>query len=170
MFSVGRLSSQGPARNHIVIEENLEVKLPTIWTNEAAEVGRKGERISQKRRSQRKSQKNDDQSTRKSAIKVLAPPAPQRSWNTLFFPMFCGAGGAKTAAAEPPGGMRDQKLHAILARSRIASQKCWNLTVSGIDISRDRGGVGAGDTVRDGDGDRDKERIRERERWVNRCK
>ena len=38
------------------------------------------------------------------------------------FPMFCGSGGsksrfAKAAGAEPAGQMKDQKLHAIVARS-----------------------------------------------------
>ena len=38
------------------------------------------------------------------------------------FPMFCGSGGsksrlAKAAGAEPAGQMRDEKLHAVVARS-----------------------------------------------------
>ena len=37
------------------------------------------------------------------------------------FPMFCGPGGsksrlAKAAGAEPFGGMRDEQLHAVVAR------------------------------------------------------
>ena len=44
--------------------------------------------------------------------------------NTLFFPMICGSGGsksrlAKAAGAEPAGQMRDEKLHAVVARSRF---------------------------------------------------
>ena len=39
-------------------------------------------------------------------------------------PMFCGSGGsksrlAKSAAAEPAGQMRDEKLHTVVARSRF---------------------------------------------------
>ena len=44
------------------------------------------------------------------------------------FPMFCGSGGskswlAKAAGAEPAGHMRDEKLHAIVARSTSGSKK-----------------------------------------------
>ena len=56
------------------------------------------------------------------------------SWNTesrdsLFFPMICGSGGsksrlAKAAGAEPAGQMRDEKVHAVVARSTFPSQKC----------------------------------------------
>ena len=47
--------------------------------------------------------------------------------NTVFFPMFCGSGGsksrlAKAAGAEPAGQMKDEKLHAVVARSTFASQ------------------------------------------------
>jgi len=42
--------------------------------------------------------------------------------------MICGSGGsksklAKAADAEPCGQMRDEKLHAVVARSTVASQK-----------------------------------------------
>ena len=47
--------------------------------------------------------------------------------NTLFFPLICGSGGsnsrlakvAKAAGAEPSGQMRDEKLQAVVARSRL---------------------------------------------------
>ena len=43
------------------------------------------------------------------------------------FPMICGPGGsksrlAKAAGAEPAGQMRDEKLHAVVARSTFPSQ------------------------------------------------
>ena len=43
------------------------------------------------------------------------------------FPMFCGSGGsksrlAKAAGAESSGEMRDEKVHAIVARSTFRSQ------------------------------------------------
>ena len=46
--------------------------------------------------------------------------------NTVF-PMICGSGGsksrlAKAAGAEPAGQMRDEKLHAVVARSTFRSQ------------------------------------------------
>ena len=52
----------------------------------------------------------------------------EKSRNSVF-PMFCGAGGstsrlAKAAGAEPAGQMRDENLHAVVARSTFPSQKC----------------------------------------------
>ena len=52
-----------------------------------------------------------------------------KSRNTVFFPMFCGSGGsksrlAKAAGAEPAARMKDEKLHAVVARSTFGSQKC----------------------------------------------
>ena len=46
---------------------------------------------------------------------------------TVFFPMICSSGGsksrlAKAAGAEPAGQMRDEKLHAVVARSAFPSQ------------------------------------------------
>ena len=51
-----------------------------------------------------------------------------KSRNTLFFRLFCGARGsksrlAKAAGAEPAGQMKDEKLHAVVARSTFASEK-----------------------------------------------
>jgi len=45
--------------------------------------------------------------------------------------MICGSGGlksrlAKAAGAEPAGQMRDEKLHALVARSTFASEKAKN--------------------------------------------
>ena len=47
------------------------------------------------------------------------------------FPMICGSGGSKSrltkaAGAEPAGQMRDEKLHAVVARSRFWSEKVQN--------------------------------------------
>ena len=46
---------------------------------------------------------------------------------TVFFPMICVSGRsksrpAKAAGAEPSGQMRDEKLHAVVARSTCPSQ------------------------------------------------
>ena len=45
--------------------------------------------------------------------------------------MFCGSGGsksrlAKAAGAEPAGQMRDEKLHAVVARNTFPSQNVQN--------------------------------------------
>ena len=47
------------------------------------------------------------------------------------FPIICGSGGsksrlAKAAGAEPSGQMRDEKVHAVAARSTFASEKAKN--------------------------------------------
>ena len=49
--------------------------------------------------------------------------------------MICGSGGsksrlAKAAGAEPAGQMRDEKLHAVVARSTFPSEKVQNTWVS----------------------------------------
>ena len=54
-----------------------------------------------------------------------------KSRNTVFFPMICGSGGsksrlAKAAGAEPAGQRRDEKLHAVVARSTFPSQNAQN--------------------------------------------
>ena len=51
------------------------------------------------------------------------------------FPMICGPGGsksrlAKAAGAEPAGQMRDEKVHAVVARSTFRSQKVQNTSAS----------------------------------------
>ena len=51
------------------------------------------------------------------------------------FPMICGSGEsksrlAKAAGAEPAGQMRDEKLHAVVARSTFASQNVQNTSAS----------------------------------------
>ena len=50
---------------------------------------------------------------------------------TVFFQWFCGSGGsnsnlAKAAGAEPAGQRRDEKVHAVVARSTFPSQSVKN--------------------------------------------
>ena len=54
---------------------------------------------------------------------------------TLCFPMICGSGKskrrlAKAVGAEPSGQMRDEKVHAIVARSTFGSQNVQNTSAS----------------------------------------
>ena len=107
-----------------ITEGSLEVKLPTIWTDGKAEVGRvREERREEERRSEkRKSQKKEDAGARKIAKHCV-------------FPMICGSEGsksrlAKAAGAEPSGQMRDEKLQAIVARSTFPSQNVQSTTCS----------------------------------------
>ena len=100
-----------------IVEGSLEIKLPTIWTDEkqrweGSEKRRKEERTIKKQKSLK-----EDPGARKGR-KVAKHCA---------FPLICGSGGsksrlAKAAAAEPAGQMRDEKLHAVVARSTFPSQ------------------------------------------------
>ena len=95
------------------------MKLPTIWTDEKhsqeeAEPGRNSD-VEKVRRGQIKdgeSQKREDVGARKG----------RKVAKHCVFPVFCGSRGsksrlAKAAGAEVAGQMRDEKLHALVARS-----------------------------------------------------
>ena len=80
---------------------------------EESEKRREEERRSQKR----KHQKKEDPGARKGR------KVPKH----CVFPMICGSGGsksrlAKAAGAEPADQIRDEKLHAVVARSAFPSQ------------------------------------------------
>ena len=83
---------------------------------------RDGKRREEERRSnKRKSQKKEDPGARKG----------RKVEKLSVFPMICGPGGsksrlAKAAGAEPAGQMRDEKLHAVVARSTFRSQNVQN--------------------------------------------
>ena len=58
-----------------------------------------------------------------------------KSRNTVFFQCFCGSGGsksrlAKAAGAETSGQMRQEKVHAVVARSTFGSQNVQNTPCS----------------------------------------
>ena len=84
------------------------------------------ERRAEERRSEkRKSQKKEDAGARKG----------RKVTKHCDFPMICGSGGsksrlAKAAGTEPSGHMRDEKLHAAVARSTFPSQNVQNTTCS----------------------------------------
>ena len=74
-----------------------------------------------RRSRKRKSGKQEDAGARKGTKVAIH----------YVFPMICGSGGsksnlAKAAGAEPAGQMRDEKLHAVVARSTFVSKKCKN--------------------------------------------
>ena len=119
LFSEHSLPSSGTSKSFsIFIEGNLDVKLPTIWTDEKQRWEESEKRREEERRSnKRKSQKKEDPGARKGR-KV--------AWRYVF-PMVCGSGGsnsrlARAAGAEPAGQMRDEKLHGFVARSTFPSQ------------------------------------------------
>ena len=99
--------------HHNIFEGSLEVKLPKIWTDEKQRWEESAKRREEERNlKKRKSQKKEDPGARKG----------RKVAKHCVFPMICGSGGsksrlAKAAGAEPAGQMRDEKLHAVVARS-----------------------------------------------------
>ena len=79
------------------------------------------EKRRRKKIKKRKSPKKEDPGARKG----------RKVAKHCVFPMICGSGGsksrlAKAAGAEPCGQMRDEKLHAVVARSTFPSQNVQN--------------------------------------------
>ena len=101
------------------------MKLPTIWTDGKAQP-RRSAAMEKVRRE--KIRDDTDQPRRKSEVtrsemkKIRQDEKAGKSRNTVFVPMFCGYGRsksklAKAAGAEASGQMRDEKVHAVVARS-----------------------------------------------------
>jgi hypothetical protein len=74
---------------------------------------------------------------RVSRKKIKLREKVEKSRDTVFFQCFVAleSGGsnnrlAKAAGAEPFGGMRDQKLHAVVAQSRFGSENAKNTSGS----------------------------------------
>ena len=97
-----------------------------MWTDEKQRWEESEKRRKEERRSgKRKSQKTEDAGARKGS-KVV---------QHCVFPMICGSGEsksrlAKAAGAEPCGQMRDEKLHAVVARSIFPSQNVQSTPTS----------------------------------------
>ena len=86
------------------------------------------------REEKRRRKKIKEEKIRRKKIQVHEKVGKSRS--TLVFPVTCGPGGlknrlAKAAGAEPSGQMRDEKLHADVARSTSASKKGKDTSRSG---------------------------------------
>ena len=95
------------------IEGNLKVKLPAIWTNGEAKVGRvREEKRRRKKVREEKSEEKEDAGARKGSKVAIHHVFSRGSKSRL----------AKAAGAEPSGKMRDEKLQAIVARSKFPSQ------------------------------------------------
>ena len=82
-------------------------------------------RAEERRSEKRKSQKKEDAGARKG----------RKVAKRCVFPMLCGSGGsksrlAKAAGAQKSGQMRDEKLHAVVARSTFPSQNVQNTSAS----------------------------------------
>ena len=74
-------------------------------------------------------EKKDDQKEK------VSEERRSRCAKQCVFPVICGSGGsksrlAKAAGAEPAGQMRDEKLHAVVARSTFPSQHAQDTSAS----------------------------------------
>ena len=98
--------------------------------------GRKNQRREEKRREEKKRKEERRSEKRKSQKKEDAGARKGRKVaKHCVFPMICGSRGsksrlAKSAVAEPSGQMRDEKLHAVVARSTFPSQNAQNTPCS----------------------------------------
>ena len=113
-----------------MIEGSLEVKLPTIWTDEKqrweeSEKRRDEERRSKKRKSQkkerskkRKSQKKEDADARKGRKVAKHCVSPNDSWA----PEGRKVGSLKRRVRSQLARWEIEKLHAVVARSTCPSQ------------------------------------------------
>ena len=111
-------------RMKISVEGSLEVKLPTIWTNEKQRWEESEKRREEERKSKkRKSQKKEDADCWKG----------RKVAKHCVFPMIWGSGGsksrlAKAAGAEPAGQMRDAKIARRCGAKHISKSKCTKHT------------------------------------------
>ena len=107
-------------------EGSLEVKLPTIWTDEKQRWEESEKRREEERRSKkRKPQKKEDPGVRKG----------RKIAKHCVFPMICGSGGsksrlAKAAGAEPAGQLR-WKIARRCGTTQISKSKCSKHTMFG---------------------------------------
>ena len=101
-----------------------------------AEESRGEERREDQRRERlrgKSQRKESEERARRKKMQVREKVAKSR--NTVFVPMVWGSGGsksrlAKAAGAEQSGEMRDEKLHAFVARSTFGSQSVQSTPAS----------------------------------------
>ena len=96
------------------------------WKVEVVRVKEEKRRAAERRSEKRKSQTKEDAGARKG----------RKVAKHCVFPMIWGSGGsksrlAKAAGAEPAGQMRDEKLHAVVARSTFRSQHVQSTPILG---------------------------------------
>ena len=92
----------------LMIEGSLEVKLPTIWADGKAEVGRVREEKRRERVRRKKTQVREKVEKLRNIVLFHSGGSTSRL--------------ARAAGADPAGQMRDEKLHAVVARSTFGSQ------------------------------------------------
>ena len=86
-------------------------------------------------KSQRREEKKEDQGRDSQKTEDAGARKGRKVAKHCVFPMIRGSGGsksrlAKAAGAEPCGQMRDEKLHAVVARSTFPSQNAQSAPTS----------------------------------------
>ena len=93
---------------------------------------------SQRREEKRREEKRRRKKIKKRKSQKKADPGARKGRKVAkhcVFVMICGSGGSKSrlpkaAGAEPAGQMRDEKLHAVVAKSTFASERAKNTSRS----------------------------------------
>ena len=84
--------------------------------------GGKSQRREEERREEKR-RREDQRRERVRRTKMQAREKTEKSRFTVLFPLVCGPGGSKSRLAKAPSGpMRDEKLHAVVARSTFKSK------------------------------------------------
>ena len=98
-----------------IIEGSIEVKLPTIWTDGKAEVGRVRE---EKKRSEKIREEKGSEERRGRCTKKVGKCHSLCFSNDLWLQRV-ESRLAKAAGVEPSGQMRDEKLHAVRSQAHF---------------------------------------------------
>ena len=116
---------------------SLEVKLPTIWTYEKSRGGKRKRREEKRREEKRREEKRREEKKSEERVrrkKMQVRETVEKSRNALFLQCFVAPEStsrlAKAAGAEPSGEMREEKLHAVVARSTFGCQNSKSTTGS----------------------------------------
>ena len=106
--------------------------------NGREEKRREEKRMEEKRREEKRMEENGREEDQKEKSQKKEDPGARKGKKVAthsVFPMICGSRGsksrlAKAAGAEPAGQMRDDKLHAVVARSTFGRENAQNTTCS----------------------------------------
>ena len=110
----------------------------TIWTDEKQrwEESEKKVRRESQRREKKKKDINEEKVRESQRKKTQVLLKGRKVVRHCVFPMICGSGGSKSrlaraTGAEPSGQMRDDQVHAVVARSAFPNQKCKQVSTFG---------------------------------------
>ena len=115
-----------------MIDGSLEVKLPTIWTDEKERWEESEKRRGEEKRRKEEKKREDQRREGVRRKKMQVREKVEKSRFTVFFPMICGSGRSKrrltqAAGAEPSGRMRE-KMERRCGPKQISKSKCTKPT------------------------------------------